>query len=442
VSLTGGQEIHVTCDPGLTSGAKGTFHLLAPGAATVSAADVYTELAYSLSGGSIIRYWADFDYIPPKSGTYYLWVEWKEGSLNYQLSATRTSRPALIAPDADDIPGLALSASGAEGVVSVRADPDDLYSVSLEAGRPARIELIPTGGALYGSAWLSLLTPESTSVRSYSTWEYAVPRDYERHFAQNTSNSSPDESAVIEFTPASSGTYYVWVEAGLSNFPYRLTVTGSGLVSTTTTTLPSTTTTTIPGQNLAFTDVSPSHPYHAAIQGMAAGGIIGGYQTGGGGAEFRPSNPLWRAQFAKMVCKTVDVPVDEDMTSGFTDLGADDPTNLYPHEYVAAAAVNGITTGVGPGLFAPYGDITRAQVVTMIVRAAENLRPGALNDPSSGYSGVIPPFSDIHSPNMRIAEYNGLLEGLQGFGPGWDPWEKATRGEVAQMLWNLLRRLE
>ena len=47
-----------------------------------------------------------------------------------------------------------------------------------------------------------------------------------------------------------------------------------------------------------------------------------------------------------------------------------------------------------------------------------------------------------HGENLRIAEYNGLLDGLLGMGPGWDVTANATRGEVAQMLWNLLNVLE
>jgi hypothetical protein len=440
VSLNEGQEVHITCDPGSTSGTKGTFHLLVPGATLLSAAADWTEIAYTLSGGSFFRFWADFDYTPAKSGTYYLWVEWKEGSLNYQISVTRTSRPAITTPDAGDIPGTKVSDSSVDGVVSSRADRDDVYAVDLTAGRPLHLELVATGGS-FGSAYLRLLTPGSQSVRGRYT--FAVEPNYDVHEAVNwDSESKPNQTGTMDYTPTSSGTYYIWVLAGNDSFPYRLTVEGSGSGSTTTTTgPPTTTTTTTPGQTPAFVDVSSSHSYYAAIQGMAAGGIIGGYQTSGG-VEFRPSNPLWRAQFAKMVCETMDMPVSEDLTSDFTDLGDDDPNNLYPNEYVAAAASNGITTGISPGLFAPYGDITRAQVVTMIVRAAKNLRPDALNDPPSGYTGVIPPFSDIHSPNLRIAEYNGLLDGLQGFEPVWDPWEKAARGEVAQMLWNLLRKLE
>ncbi len=48
---------------------------------------------------------------------------------------------------------------------------------------------------------------------------------------------------------------------------------------------------------------------------------------------------------------------------------------------------------------------------------------------------------DPHGGDLRLAEYNGLLEGLIGLGPSWDVTANATRGEVAQMLWNLFGHL-
>lgn len=190
-----------------------------------------------------------------------------------------------------------------------------------------------------------------------------------------------------------------------------------------------------------FPDVPASHPYAAAVYGMAGKGIISGYASG----LFGLTDAVKRAQFAKMICGTMAIPVSEttwqDASRPFTDLGPDDPANLYPHDFVAAAAANNITKGVTPGKFEPYTSITRAQVITMIVRAAENLSPSTLADPAPGYTPSIPNFSDTHWPNLRKAEANGLLAGLQGYGSAWDPWHTATRGEVAQMLWNLLARM-
>jgi S-layer homology domain len=110
----------------------------------------------------------------------------------------------------------------------------------------------------------------------------------------------------------------------------------------------------------------------------------------------------------------------------------------YPHGYVATAAQNQITVGSTLDSFAPYDYISRAQVVTMVVRALENLRPGTLDDPPPGY-GTLGDFSPDHAANMTKAEYGGLLAGLQGFGSAWNPWQNPTRGEVAQLLWNMLQ---
>jgi hypothetical protein len=77
--------------------------------------------------------------------------------------------------------------------------------------------------------------------------------------------------------------------------------------------------------------------------------------------------------------------------------------------------------------------------VSMVVRAANSLMSGRLVDPPTGFIGTLTAFdSPDHAGNMRIAEYNGLLAGLQGFGATWDPWAKANRGEAAQIMWNLL----
>ena len=183
---------------------------------------------------------------------------------------------------------------------------------------------------------------------------------------------------------------------------------------------------------VAFSDVPGGHPYQQAIQTLSDRGIINGFPDD----SFRPESPVTRQQFAKMIVLTLGLPVSESNVVPFNDVqigGFADP--FYPDNYIAVAAANGITTGTGPGKVLPAANITGAQVVTMIVRGAQNvLPPGTLATPPAGYAGSLPDFSDIHSPNMRVAEYNGLLAGLQGFGASWDPLKSASRGEVAQML--------
>ena len=145
---------------------------------------------------------------------------------------------------------------------------------------------------------------------------------------------------------------------------------------------------------LGFSDVTTTNPYYEAIQGMAATGIIGGYGDG----TFRP------------------------------------------HEYVAAAYANGITQGLTATTFGPWESISRAQVVTMVIRALQNLHPGWLLSVPGAYLNTWgTEFSPTHGPNSRIAEYNGLLAGLPLDGAANDPWAPMSRGEVAQVLWNMMK---
>ena len=231
-------------------------------------------------------------------------------------------------------------------------------------------------------------------------------------------------------------TYQVTLTTGVKG-TNGLSVAGAPLTWTFTTETP-----------ISFLDVPPGHPYHNAILGLAGMGIVSGYPVSGG-TEFRPANPVWRAQFAKMIDGTLELAVTEDMAlPPFTDLGVDilvpspGVDNLYPHEYVAAAYDHSITTGITPTTFAPYSDISRAQVVTMVVRAVQALHPTLLTPPAAGYANTWgTSFSDIHGPNARIAESNGLLAGLPLTGAASDPWAPMPRGEVAQVLWNVVEML-
>lgn len=201
-----------------------------------------------------------------------------------------------------------------------------------------------------------------------------------------------------------------------------------------TTTTTSTTTTTEPVRPSPFPDVDANEPYFEAIVGLSEAGVINGRLDGTFGAE----DPVLRAQFAKMACGALGIPVEEGMNSSFTDLGPDDPLSLYPHEFVAAAEAEGILRGVRAGSFEPWTDIARAQLVTAVIRGMQALYPGYLTQPPASYPGTLGSFSPDHAPAMRIAEYNGLLAGLSGFGEGWDPWAPASRGEVAQILWQAM----
>ncbi|MCJ7796229.1 MAG: M6 family metalloprotease domain-containing protein [Thermoleophilia bacterium] len=193
-----------------------------------------------------------------------------------------------------------------------------------------------------------------------------------------------------------------------------------------------------PPQQRTFVDVPAGDPYHVAIAGMAADGIIAGYETAGG-TEFRPSSPVLRAQFAKMIDLTLGLTVTEGGTAlPFVDVECP-VDDLYPDDYVAVAYANALIKGYPGSLFKPYQDVSRAQLLTMVVRAVEGVRPEGLHTPPSSWTGKLPGGDPTHGENIKKAEYSGFLWGIDL--AHFDIWGKATRGEVAQVLWNTMEIL-
>jgi hypothetical protein len=110
----------------------------------------------------------------------------------------------------------------------------------------------------------------------------------------------------------------------------------------------------------------------------------------------------------------------------------DSPDPLYPAGYIAACAAAGITVGTTADTFSPYGHITRAQLITMVARAA------GLGEAPDSFETPFEDFSATHYPWARRAAYAGLLDGLAGMGADYDFWGAATRGAVCLLLANLI----
>jgi hypothetical protein len=141
----------------------------------------------------------------------------------------------------------------------------------------------------------------------------------------------------------------------------------------------------------------------------------------------------------KILSTSLELPVYEGMSlAPFGDLGADDAEDLYPHEYVAAVDAAGLMQGYTNGDFGPWDRLTRGQMVTIVVRALRARAPLTLADPPADYRGSLTGAPAVHAENLRAAEYNGLLDEIEGFGPPWDPNDYARRGEVIQLLANAL----
>jgi len=191
---------------------------------------------------------------------------------------------------------------------------------------------------------------------------------------------------------------------------------------------------------LAFTDVGQKHVQLPAITDLNQRKVIEGYDDG----TFRPEAQVRRQHFAKMIVLSIGFVVSETDVCTFRDVPKGGPEDFYPDNYIAVCAENGITQGYDgtlTGRFGPLDNIRRTQLVTMVVRAAENFGNVNLAEPNQWYfeeGGALASFSDKdHGHNVHVAEFNGLLYSI-----GWKPadmYDYATRGEVAQILYNFIR---
>lgn len=109
----------------------------------------------------------------------------------------------------------------------------------------------------------------------------------------------------------------------------------------------------------AFGDVKPGSFYEQAVAWAVENGITGG--TGDG--KFSPDATCTRAQSVTFLYRAVGSPA----VSSSAEFG-DVATNAYYADAVAWAAKNGITGGIGGGLFGSGSDCTRAQIVTFLYR--------------------------------------------------------------------------
>ena len=110
-----------------------------------------------------------------------------------------------------------------------------------------------------------------------------------------------------------------------------------------------------------FKDVPTDAYYYEAVKWAAEKGITGGVGNG----LFGPNQPCTRAQIVTFLWRAAGSPAPKHMSSF-----ADVPADAFYAKAVAWAVENGITGGTGDGKFSPDATCTRAQSVTFLYRAA------------------------------------------------------------------------
>ena len=152
-----------------------------------------------------------------------------------------------------------------------------------------------------------------------------------------------------------------------------------------------------------FSDVSTSAYYYEAVKWAQEKSITSGIGNG----LFGPNQPCTRAQIVTFLWRAAGSPEPKTMSS-FADVSMD----AYYAKAVAWAVENGITTGTGDGKFSPDATCTRAQSVTFLFRAI-----GKLVDSKAEFSDVLTDsyYANAVAWAVENGVTNGIGDGL--FGP-------------------------
>lgn len=152
-----------------------------------------------------------------------------------------------------------------------------------------------------------------------------------------------------------------------------------------------------------FYDVPNNAYFYEAVKWAVKNGIT----TGVGDNLFAPEQPCTRAQIVTFLWRAAGSPEPKAMSS-FADVS----TDAYYAKAVAWAVENGITTGTGDGKFSPDATCTRAQSVTFLFRAI-----GKLVDSKAEFSDVLTDsyYANAVAWAVENGVTNGIGDGL--FGP-------------------------
>jgi beta propeller repeat protein len=357
---------------------------------------------------TLVTAWGDY---PSLRGSFLTYTSYVEGGDGYELFMRNlgSGQAAKLSNAIEMVTGTYLGESYAVWTEGI-GDDMDVYLLDRTSGQQRRL----TNDGYEDR--------EPRVAGNLVVWESRRPNDWEImvYDISSAQTTQLTDNGVLDMLPCTADGKVYWQSETGSELVYELFVAE-------------------PGSGRPFVDVPADHYYVDAIEGLYYLTIVDGRRIVDGKRYYDPNEAVNRAQFAKMVTGTLGVPIETATGAGvFVDLGSAD-SNGYPHKYVATILKYGVTKGVDATHYGPWRPITRAQVLTMFVRAANNLRPGFLADPPAGYTGSVPTYtSPDHAQNLKIAEFNGLLDHIQGFGSSWNPGASADRAECAQFMWNYI----
>lgn len=174
-------------------------------------------------------------------------------------------------------------------------------------------------------------------------------------------------------------------------------------------------------KELPYTDVSKGYWAFTAINYLNEKQLINGYSNG----TFKPSNSITRAEAATIIARELNLKATK--PTSFKDVSK----SHYAYDAIAAVEEYGIIKGRSDGIFSPNGNLTRAEMATILTRAY-NL---------TGKSSVA--FKDVPSTHWAYGYIQTLVaNNLTGGYPDntFRPNQQLSRAEFATFLYRQISK--
>jgi hypothetical protein len=185
---------------------------------------------------------------------------------------------------------------------------------------------------------------------------------------------------------------------------------------------------------VTFADIQDSWA-KSYIEELATQGILNGVSAD----RFAPNAAVTRAQFAVMLARALDLPLE-----AYEGLFSDVPETLtWAAQEIEAANRAGIVLG-SEGKYNPNDLITREQMVTMVVRAVKHVNPelaAQLTSPVqfADAAEIASYAKDAVDAAVALDIINGIEKGNQTF---FAPKDHANRAQAAKVIHAMLAALQ
>ncbi|KPQ34088.1 MAG: S-layer homology domain [Phormidesmis priestleyi Ana] len=184
-----------------------------------------------------------------------------------------------------------------------------------------------------------------------------------------------------------------------------------------------------PKEAIQFADVPNNYWAKPYIDALSSRELISGFQDG----DFKPEQPVTRAQIANIVSRTFELTADKENLE-FADVTGD----YWAKESIGEVVRGGFMTGFPNDTFAPNDPVTRAQALTTLVT-------GLGIEPPTNIQASLDRYADANTiPNwanekMAAATVGGLVVNYPEL-PQLNPTQPTTRAELAAFLYQALAK--